>query len=125
VSATRTGPSTGRSTARTTACAPAARRTQCAGKPGAAAAQRGGQPQQGNNTQRRTPGTNGVVERFFRTQKEQVVHGHVFETIEDVREAVRDFIARYNAEWLVEKTGYLSPHALRRQHELAAMPMAA
>jgi len=71
------------------------------------------------------PETNGVVERFFRTLKEQVIHGRVFETIEDVREAVRDFIARYNAEWLVEKNGYLSPHALRRQHELAAMPMAA
>jgi hypothetical protein len=25
------------------------------------------------------------------------------------REAVRDFAARYNAEWLVEKNGYLSP----------------
>ncbi|MBM3533309.1 MAG: IS3 family transposase, partial [Alphaproteobacteria bacterium] len=42
-----------------------------------------------------------------------------------VREAVRAFIARYNAEWLVEKNGYLSPAALRRQHQLAAMPMAA
>jgi len=71
------------------------------------------------------PETNGVVERFFRTLKEQVVHGRVFETIEDVREAVRAFIARYNAEWLVEKNGYLSPAALRRQHELAAMPVAA
>ena len=37
----------------------------------------------------------------------------------------RAFIAPYNAEWLVEKNGYLSPHALRRQHELATMPMAA
>ncbi|ADZ72494.1 IS3 family transposase [Polymorphum gilvum] len=71
------------------------------------------------------PETNGVVERFFRTLKEQIVHGRVYETIEDVREAVRAFIARYNAEWLVEKNGYLSPAALRRQHQLAAMPMAA
>jgi len=71
------------------------------------------------------PQTNGVVERFFRTLKEQVVHGRVFETLEDVRDAVRAFITRYNAEWLVEKNGYLSPHALRRQHELAAMPMTA
>jgi putative transposase len=71
------------------------------------------------------PETNGVVERFFRTLKEQIVHGRVYETIEDVREAVRAFIARYNAEWLVEKNGYLSPHALRHQHQLAAMPVAA
>ncbi|MBM3612395.1 MAG: transposase, partial [Alphaproteobacteria bacterium] len=55
------------------------------------------------------PETNGVVERFFRTLKEQIVHGRVYETIEDVREAVRAFIARYNAEWLVEKNGIPPP----------------
>ena len=71
------------------------------------------------------PQTNGVVERFFRTLKEQVVHGRVFETLEDLRDAVRAFIARYNAQWLIEKNSHLSPHARRRQHELAAMPMAA
>lgn len=71
------------------------------------------------------PQTNGVIERFFRTLKEQVVHGHVFETLEDVRDALRAFIARYNADWLVEKNGYLSPQARRSQHDLATMPMAA
>lgn len=71
------------------------------------------------------PQTNGVVERFFRTLKEQVVHGRVSETIDEVRDAGRAFIARYNAEWLIEKNGHLSPHALRRQHALAAMPMVA
>jgi transposase InsO family protein len=71
------------------------------------------------------PETNGVVERFFRTLKEQVVHGRVFGTIEDVRAAVRAVIARTSAAWLVEKNGYPSPATLRRQHERAAMPMAA
>jgi transposase InsO family protein len=71
------------------------------------------------------PATNGVVEGFFRTLKEQVVHGRVFEPFADVREAVRDFIARTNAERPIRKSGYLSPATLRRQHELAAMPMAA
>jgi putative transposase len=71
------------------------------------------------------PETNGVIERFFRTLKEQIVHGRVFQTIDELREAVRAFVARYNAEWLIEKNGYLSPHARRRQHELATMPMAA
>ena len=55
------------------------------------------------------PETNGVTERFFRTLKEQAIHGRVFQTIDDVRNAVRDFAARYNAEWLIEKNGYLSP----------------
>ena len=71
------------------------------------------------------PETNGVIERFFRTLKEQVVHGRIFQTLDEVRDAVRAFIARYNAQWLIEKNGYLSPHAMRRQRDLASMPMAA
>ncbi|HEV7265821.1 MAG TPA: integrase core domain-containing protein [Falsiroseomonas sp.] len=55
------------------------------------------------------PETNGVIERFFRTMKEQAIHGRVFQTIDQVRDAVRDFAARYNAEWLIEKNGHLSP----------------
>lgn len=55
------------------------------------------------------PETNGVIERFFRTMKEQAIHGRVFQTIEEVRDAVRAFAAIYNAEWLIEKNGYLSP----------------
>ncbi len=41
------------------------------------------------------------------------------------RLGVRAFIASYNAEWLIEKNGHLSPHAMRRQHDLATTPMAA
>ena len=55
------------------------------------------------------PETNGVIERLFRTLKEQVIHGRVFQTIDEVRDAVRDFAARYNAEWLIEKNGHRSP----------------
>jgi hypothetical protein len=35
--------------------------------------------------------------------------GRVFQTLDEVRDAVRDFAARYNAEWLIEKNGYISP----------------
>jgi putative transposase len=45
------------------------------------------------------PETNGVIERFFRTLQEQVVHGHIFQIIDELRDAVRDFVACYNAEW--------------------------
>jgi hypothetical protein len=45
---------------------------------------------------------NGVIERLFRTLKEQVVHGRIFQTIDEVRDAVRAFVVRYNAEWLIE-----------------------
>ena len=59
------------------------------------------------------PETNGVIERLFRTLKEQAIHGRIFQTIEDVRDAVRAFVARYNAEWLIEMNGHRSPEAMR------------
>ena len=55
------------------------------------------------------PETNGVIERLFRTLKEQAIHGRIFQTIDDVRDAVRAFVARYNTEWLIEKNGHRSP----------------
>ena len=59
------------------------------------------------------PETNGVIERFFRTLKEQIVHGRIYQTIDEVRDAVRDFVARYNTEWLIEKNGLRSPSDTR------------
>ncbi len=59
------------------------------------------------------PETNGCIERLFRTLKEQAIHGRIFRTIDDVRDAVRAFVARYNAEWLIEKNGHRSPDAMR------------
>jgi transposase InsO family protein len=71
------------------------------------------------------PETNGVIERFFRTFKEQVVHGRIFQTIDEFRDAVRDFVARYNGEWLVEKNGHLSPNAMREKWNRDTTPRAA
>jgi transposase InsO family protein len=59
------------------------------------------------------PETNGVIERLFRTLKEQIVHGRIFQAIDEVRDAVRAFATRHNAEWLIEKNGYRSPGAAR------------
>lgn len=59
------------------------------------------------------PETNGCIERLFRILKEQAIHGRVFQTIDDLRAAVRAFVARYNAEWLVEKNGHRSPADMR------------
>lgn len=66
------------------------------------------------------PQTNGVVERFNRTIKEQVIHGRVFRNAEEVRQAVGAFVTRYNAEWLVEKLGFLSPSQAREAQRLKA-----
>ena len=62
---------------------------------------------------------NGVIERLFRTLKEQAVHGRIFRTIDEVRDAVRDFVARCNTERLIEKNGHRSPADMRalRQKE--------
>jgi transposase InsO family protein len=54
------------------------------------------------------PETNAVIERLLRTLKEQIIHGRVFQIVDEVRDAIRDFDARYNAEWLIEKNAYLS-----------------
>lgn len=71
------------------------------------------------------PGTNGVIERLFRTLKEQVVHGRVFQTVDEVRDAVRASVARYNAEWLLEKNGHRSPTDMRAARQEQAFRRAA
>jgi putative transposase len=56
-----------------------------------------------------------VAERFIRTLKEQVIHGRVYRTLEEVRQVVAAFVKRYNDEWRVEKLGFLTPREAREQ----------
>lgn len=62
------------------------------------------------------PETNGVSERFHRTLKEQIIEGRIFKNVEEVREAVRQFVKIYNEQWLVAKRGYQSPLEARRNY---------
>ena len=64
------------------------------------------------------PETNGVVERFNRTLKEQAIHGRIFRTIEDVRQAVAQFVEDYNAHWRPEKLNFKTPLEARQEHVL-------
>lgn len=66
------------------------------------------------------PETNGVVERFNRTIKEQIVNGIEYESIEELRTAVTDFMKDYNEQWLLGKLGYMSPREAREQWRKAA-----
>ena len=60
------------------------------------------------------PETNGVVERFHRTFKEQIVHGHMYRNIDEFHNAVKRFVEAYNEKWLLQKLGYQSPLEARR-----------
>jgi transposase InsO family protein len=65
----------------------------------------------------RQPETNGVAERFHRTLKEQIIEGRAFKTVNEVREAVSQFVKIYNENWLVAKREYQSPREARRNYE--------
>ena len=65
----------------------------------------------------REPETNGVIERFNRTLKEQIIHGRVYRTIDELQAAVAQFIETYNEHWLLEKLNYRSPREMRRSME--------
>ena len=55
------------------------------------------------------PETNGVLERFHRTLKEQIIHGRTYQNIAQLRAALAAFVHTYNHHWLLEKLHYQSP----------------
>jgi transposase InsO family protein len=71
----------------------------------------------------RAPEGNGVAERFIRTLKEQLLWVRTFQTVEDLRRALHDWLHLYNEQWLVERHGFRPPIHMRR--DLLATPEAA
>ena len=61
----------------------------------------------------RQPEGNGCIERFFRTLKEQLLWIQHFRDLEQLRQALLAFKARYNQEWLIQRLGYRSPAQAR------------
>ena len=55
------------------------------------------------------PETNGCAEKAIQTLKEQVLWIERFETLDELRAAVRAFAALYNREWLLERHDYRTP----------------
>jgi putative transposase len=73
----------------------------------------------------RQPEGNGVAERFIRTLKENFLWVHSFDTVEDLRRGLQDFVAHYNVTWLVARHGYRTPNQVRaEQRRLAQCPPA-
>ena len=62
------------------------------------------------------PQTNGVVEWFNRTLKEQAIYGCVFLTLDDVRKALLSFQQEYNRSWRLEKLGFKTPLEARHRY---------
>jgi transposase InsO family protein len=60
------------------------------------------------------PETNGVVERFFRTLKDQIIHGRTYRNADEVRTAVAVFAETYNQHWRLEKLGFQTPLEARQ-----------
>ena len=59
------------------------------------------------------PETNGCVEKFIQTLKEQLLWIERFDTLEQPRARIREFARDYNQHWLLERHGYRSPREAR------------
>lgn len=63
-----------------------------------------------------TPEQNGIIERFFRSLKEECVWQHTFQTFDEARQIIRDWMQWYNQERPHQALGYRSPVQFRAQH---------
>ena len=61
----------------------------------------------------RAPEGNGCAERFIRTLKENLLWVRSFDTVEELRQALRE---SYNTIWLIERHGFQTPDAVRQNH---------
>jgi putative transposase len=66
-----------------------------------------------------TPEQNGMIERFFRSLKEECVWQHNFADFGEAKAAVARWIRFYNERRPHQALGYLSPHQYRAQQLLA------
>ncbi|MGE3978881.1 MAG: hypothetical protein AB7F94_15040 [Nitrospira sp.] len=62
----------------------------------------------------RAPEGNGVAERFIRTRKEQLFWVRTFQTVEELRQALLDWLPLYHEQWLIERHGFRSSIQVRR-----------
>jgi putative transposase len=63
-----------------------------------------------------TPQQNGMIERFFRSLKEECIWLHNFETYEQAKEIIEEWVEFYNTQRPHQSLGYLSPAEHRAQY---------
>ena len=66
----------------------------------------------------RSPQGNAIVERFFRSLKEECVWHYRFESFHEAERVISDWIRFYNDERLHSRLGYRSPKQYRKLRSL-------
>jgi putative transposase len=66
-----------------------------------------------------TPEQNGIIERFFRSLKEECVWQHNFHSFAEAKAAIRQWIEWYNTGRPHQSLGYKSPREFRAQQQLS------
>lgn len=69
------------------------------------------------------PEGNGVVERFFRTLKEECVWQYHFRPFAEAEKTITAWIAFYNTQRMHSQLGYLSPHKWRVKQGYESSPV--
>ena len=64
------------------------------------------------------PQTNGVIERFFRTLKEECLWLENIQNVDHARQIVGGWLELYNSQWLLERHGYRTPREVREAHQV-------
>jgi putative transposase len=62
-----------------------------------------------------TPEQNGMIERFFRSLKEECTWLHNFQSFDEAKRTISTWIRFYNEQRPHQSLGYLSPHEYRAQ----------
>jgi putative transposase len=65
----------------------------------------------------RQPQTNGVIERFFRTLKEECIWLEDFSDINQASEVIGDWMELYNTQWIIARNNYQTPREVREASE--------
>jgi putative transposase len=68
------------------------------------------------------PQTNGCVEKFNQTLKEQVLWIERFDTLDEFRMRIREFAEDFNEHWLLKRHGYRTPRQAAHAMRQATMP---
>ena len=62
---------------------------------------------------------NSVMENFFGRLKQEIYYGRVYDSYEELKMAIEEYIVYYNKCRIKESLGWLSPAQYRRKQQVA------